>query len=102
MDRIFFGTPPGRGVLPARPGNAPGVGVLVMRNRPLARAPRRRRRDIFRGNLNKVGSFMGQEVPLLRMEGVGKAYFSNRVLKNVSFTLEKGRILGLVGRKRGG
>lgn len=45
---------------------------------------------------------MGQEVPLLRMEGVGKVYFSNRVLKNVSFTLEKGRILGLVGENGAG
>lgn len=36
------------------------------------------------------------------MEGVGKAYFSNRVLKNVSFTLEKGRILGLVGENGAG
>ena len=45
---------------------------------------------------------MGQEVPLLRMEGVGKAYFSNRVLKNVSFTLEKGRIRGLVGENGAG
>lgn len=44
---------------------------------------------------------MGKE-PLLRMEGVGKAYFSNRVLKNVTFTLEKGRILGLVGENGAG
>lgn len=44
---------------------------------------------------------MGNE-PLLRVEGVGKAYFSNRVLKNVTFTLEKGRILGLVGENGAG
>ena len=43
-----------------------------------------------------------RDVPLLRMDGVGKAYFSNRVLKNVSFTLEKGRILGLVGENGAG
>ncbi len=36
------------------------------------------------------------------MEGVGKAYFSNRVLKNVNFTLEKGQILGLVGENGAG
>ncbi|MBO4317238.1 MAG: sugar ABC transporter ATP-binding protein [Mailhella sp.] len=40
--------------------------------------------------------------PLLRMEGVGKAYFSNRVLKNVSFTLDRGKILGLVGENGAG
>ncbi len=40
--------------------------------------------------------------PLLRVEGVGKAYFSNRVLKNVNFTLEKGQILGLVGENGAG
>ncbi|EFC91664.1 ABC transporter related protein [Dethiosulfovibrio peptidovorans DSM 11002] len=40
--------------------------------------------------------------PLLKMEGVGKAYFSNRVLKNVNFTLEKGQILGLVGENGAG
>lgn len=40
--------------------------------------------------------------PLLQIEGVGKAYFSNRVLKNVTFTLGKGRILGLVGENGAG
>ena len=45
---------------------------------------------------------MGAEDPLLRVEGVGKAYFSNRVLKNVNFTLGKGRILGLVGENGAG
>lgn len=40
--------------------------------------------------------------PLLQLDGVGKAYFSNRVLKNVSFTLGKGRILGLVGENGAG
>ena len=44
---------------------------------------------------------MGGE-PLLRIENVGKAYFGNRVLKNVSFTLEKGKILGLVGENGAG
>ncbi len=45
---------------------------------------------------------MGAEDPLLRVEGVGKAYFSNRVLKNVNFTLGRGRILGLVGENGAG
>ncbi len=45
---------------------------------------------------------MGAEDPLLRVEAVGKAYFSNRVLKNVNFTLGKGRILGLVGENGAG
>ncbi|SMG46031.1 sugar ABC transporter ATP-binding protein [Dethiosulfovibrio salsuginis] len=40
--------------------------------------------------------------PLLKVEGVGKAYFNNRVLKNVNFTLEKGQILGLVGENGAG
>lgn len=44
---------------------------------------------------------MGGE-PLLRVEQVGKAYFGNRVLKNISFTLEKGHILGLVGENGAG
>ena len=52
-------------------------------------------------SLTKRGP-MGAEDPLLRVEGVGKAYFSNRVLKNVNFTLGKGRILGLVGENGAG
>lgn len=40
--------------------------------------------------------------PLLRVEKIGKAYFGNRVLKNVSFTLDKGHILGLVGENGAG
>ena len=43
-----------------------------------------------------------EKEPLLRIEGVGKAYYSNRVLKNVTFSLEKGRILGLVGENGAG
>lgn len=43
-----------------------------------------------------------EKEPLLRVEGVGKAYYGNRVLKNVSFSLEKGRILGLVGENGAG
>lgn len=43
-----------------------------------------------------------EKQPLLRMDGVGKAYFSNRVLKNVTFSLGEGRILGLVGENGAG
>ena len=39
---------------------------------------------------------------LLRVEGVGKEYNGNRVLKDVNFTLEKGKILGLVGENGAG
>ncbi|MBF4691952.1 sugar ABC transporter ATP-binding protein [Fusibacter sp. Q10-2] len=39
---------------------------------------------------------------LLRVDGVGKEYDGNRVLKDVNFTLEKGKILGLVGENGAG
>ncbi|MGE5633514.1 MAG: sugar ABC transporter ATP-binding protein [Caulobacteraceae bacterium] len=39
---------------------------------------------------------------LLRFENVGKEFYGNRVLKNVSFKLEKGKILGLVGENGAG
>lgn len=39
---------------------------------------------------------------LLRVEGVGKEYNGNRVLKDVNFTLEKGKILGFVGENGAG
>ncbi|MDD2206435.1 MAG: sugar ABC transporter ATP-binding protein [Aminobacterium sp.] len=45
---------------------------------------------------------MALSEPLLKMEKIGKAYFGNRVLKDVSFTLEKGQILGLVGENGAG
>lgn len=45
---------------------------------------------------------MALSEPLLRMENIGKAYFGNRVLKDISFTLEKGEILGLVGENGAG
>lgn len=40
--------------------------------------------------------------PLLRLENVGKEYDGNRVLTSVSFNLEKGKILGLVGENGAG
>ena len=45
---------------------------------------------------------MSNESVLLRVEGVGKEYDGNRVLKDVNFTLEKGKILGLVGENGAG
>ena len=45
---------------------------------------------------------MTAQEPLLRMEGVGKSYYGNRVLKNVNLTLGKGEILGLVGENGAG
>jgi simple sugar transport system ATP-binding protein len=39
---------------------------------------------------------------LLRFENVGKEFYGNRVLKNVSFNLEKGKIIGLVGENGAG
>ncbi|NLH94511.1 MAG: sugar ABC transporter ATP-binding protein [Synergistaceae bacterium] len=43
-----------------------------------------------------------ETTPLLRMEHIGKEYFGNRVLSDVSFSLEKGQILGLVGENGAG
>ncbi len=45
---------------------------------------------------------MALENALLRVEQVGKEYDGNRVLRDVSFTLEKGKILGLVGENGAG
>lgn len=39
---------------------------------------------------------------LLKVEGVGKEFDGNRVLKNINFSLEKGKILGLVGENGAG
>ncbi|MGV8981997.1 sugar ABC transporter ATP-binding protein [Clostridium sp.] len=45
---------------------------------------------------------MSTENVLLKVESVGKEYDGNRVLKDISFTLEKGKILGLVGENGAG
>ena len=45
---------------------------------------------------------MSDVIPLLRMENIGKEYFGNRVLSDVSFTLMPGEILGLVGENGAG
>jgi len=39
---------------------------------------------------------------ILRFESVGKSFFGNRVLKDISFSLQKGKILGLVGENGAG
>lgn len=41
-------------------------------------------------------------VPLLKMENIGKEYFGNRVLADVSFSLMPGEIMGLVGENGAG
>ncbi|MCE5201080.1 MAG: sugar ABC transporter ATP-binding protein [Synergistaceae bacterium] len=45
---------------------------------------------------------MSMEVPLLKMENIGKEYFGNRVLTDVSFSLMPGEIMGLVGENGAG
>ncbi|WP_258280643.1 sugar ABC transporter ATP-binding protein [Clostridium sp. CM027] len=47
-------------------------------------------------------NLLSTENVLLKVEGVGKEYDGNRVLKDISFTLEKGKILGLVGENGAG
>ena len=45
---------------------------------------------------------MSMEVPLLKMENIGKDFFGNRVLQDVSFSLKPGEIMGLVGENGAG
>lgn len=42
------------------------------------------------------------QTPLLTLDGIGKEYYGNKVLENVSFSLNKGEILGLVGENGAG
>ena len=42
------------------------------------------------------------EVPLLKLENIGKDYFGNRVLSGVGFSLNKGEVLGLVSENGAG
>lgn len=42
------------------------------------------------------------DTPLLKLEKIGKEYYGNRVLSNVSFSLHSGEILGLVGENGAG
>jgi simple sugar transport system ATP-binding protein len=48
------------------------------------------------------GSAMTNSQPLLRLDGISKDFYGTVVLKDVSFTLEKGQILGLVGENGAG
>jgi simple sugar transport system ATP-binding protein len=45
---------------------------------------------------------MSSGVPLLRMEGIGKEFFGNSVLKDVNFSIYPGEIMGLVGENGAG
>lgn len=45
---------------------------------------------------------MANKEPLLSVEAVGKEYFGNRVLEEVTFSLNPGEILGLVGENGAG
>ncbi len=45
---------------------------------------------------------MSNENILLKVENVGKQFDGNRVLKDINFSLEKGKILGLVGENGAG
>lgn len=45
---------------------------------------------------------MSNENILLKVEGVGKQFEGNRVLKDINFSLEKGKILALVGENGAG
>ncbi len=45
---------------------------------------------------------MDTAVPLITMENIGKEYFGNRVLQDVSFSLRPGEIMGLVGENGAG
>jgi simple sugar transport system ATP-binding protein len=47
-------------------------------------------------------NLLSTENLLLKVENVGKEYNGNRVLKDVSFTLGKGKIVGLVGENGAG
>ena len=42
------------------------------------------------------------DIPLLKLESIGKEYYGNRVLSNVNFSLKAGEILGLVGENGAG
>jgi simple sugar transport system ATP-binding protein len=50
---------------------------------------------------NKAGN-MPIETPLLSLEGISKDFYGNTVLSDVSFTVEKGQIVALVGENGAG
>ena len=43
-----------------------------------------------------------ENAPLLRLENIGKEYYGNRVLSDISFEINSGEILGLVGENGAG
>ena len=45
---------------------------------------------------------MSEKAPLLRIENIGKDYFGNCVLQDVTFSLKEGEIMGLVGENGAG
>ncbi len=45
---------------------------------------------------------MANDTPLLRLEGISKDFYGTTVLTDVSFSLQKGEILGLVGENGAG
>ncbi len=54
------------------------------------------------GNVTKEVSKMSEKAPLLRIENIGKDYFGNCVLQDVTFSLKEGEIMGLVGENGAG
>jgi len=64
-----------------------------------------RRKEIFRRSLFMTflrGVIMAEQGVLLSVEGIGKDFYGNRVLHDVSFSLDRGKILGLVGENGAG
>jgi simple sugar transport system ATP-binding protein len=57
---------------------------------------------IIPGKILTEGVPMTNETPLLSLENITKDFYGTVVLKDVSFTLEKGQILGLVGENGAG
>ncbi len=45
---------------------------------------------------------MNNDVPLLEVRNVKKSFFGNQVLSDISFTLNEGGVLGLVGENGAG
>ena len=45
---------------------------------------------------------MNTDKSVLRFENVSKSFFGNQVLKDISFSLEKGKVMGLVGENGAG
>ena len=50
----------------------------------------------------KGGGVVDSDNSVLRFQNVSKSFFDNKVLKDISFSLEKGKIMGLVGENGAG